>query len=126
MISTDDGVGLSRYAGDRRIEFGSGTAVDSRSFSRLFSGKSSPIHSTVKAVPQAKATLLADQERRGGKSEGVPYPMGAADGQMTADSGGLVFEQIIAHHNALLDGFDAGDRAISVVPDSAIRFVPAT
>jgi len=49
-----------------------------------------------------------------------------ADGHMTADSGGLAFEQIIAHHNALLDGFDAGDRAISVVPGSDIRFVPAT
>ena len=31
-----------------------------------------------------------------------------ADGHMTADSGELTFDQIIQHHNALLDGFDAG------------------
>jgi nicotinamidase-related amidase len=45
-----------------------------------------------------------------------------ADGHMTADSGGLAFEQIIAHHNALLDGFDAGDHVIRVVPGGDIRF----
>jgi nicotinamidase-related amidase len=40
----------------------------------------------------------------------------AADAHMTADSGGLTFEQIIAHHNALLDGFDAGSRIVTVTP----------
>jgi nicotinamidase-related amidase len=44
----------------------------------------------------------------------------AADGHMTADSGGLTFEQIIAHHNAVLDEFDAGTHAITVVPVTAI------
>jgi nicotinamidase-related amidase len=39
-----------------------------------------------------------------------------ADGHMTADSGGLRFDQIIAHHNALLDGFDAGDHSVRVAP----------
>lgn len=39
-----------------------------------------------------------------------------ADGHMTADSGALGFEQIIDHHNALLDGFDAGQRSVMVVP----------
>jgi nicotinamidase-related amidase len=40
----------------------------------------------------------------------------AADAHMTADSGALTFEQIIAHHNALLDGFDAGSRIVTVTP----------
>jgi len=39
-----------------------------------------------------------------------------ADGHMTADSGELTFDQIIAHHNALLDGFDAGSHSVHVVP----------
>lgn len=39
-----------------------------------------------------------------------------ADGHMTADSGALTFEQIIAHHNALLDGFDAGSHSVCVAP----------
>lgn len=39
-----------------------------------------------------------------------------ADGHMTADIGALKFDQIIAHHNSLLDGFDAGRHAVRVVP----------
>ena len=39
-----------------------------------------------------------------------------ADGHMTADSPVLTFEQIIAHHNELLDGFDADEHVVSVVP----------
>jgi nicotinamidase-related amidase len=38
-----------------------------------------------------------------------------ADGHMTEDSGALGFEQIIDHHNALLDGFDAGRHSVTVV-----------
>jgi nicotinamidase-related amidase len=38
----------------------------------------------------------------------------AADGHVTEDSGALRFEQIIAHHNALLDGFDAGPCSVSL------------
>jgi nicotinamidase-related amidase len=45
----------------------------------------------------------------------------AADGHTTADSGGLSFEQIIAHHNALLDGFEAGNHGVTVVPISQIE-----
>ncbi len=44
------------------------------------------------------------------------------DGHTTADMGGLSFEQIIAHHNAVLDGFDAGRHAIRVAPAEQIRF----
>jgi len=44
----------------------------------------------------------------------------AADGHMTADSGALTFEQIIAHHNALLDGFDAGNKIVTITPIAAI------
>jgi nicotinamidase-related amidase len=40
----------------------------------------------------------------------------AADGHMTEDSRALRFEQIIVHHNAVLDGFDAGSRSVSVRP----------
>lgn len=47
----------------------------------------------------------------------------AADGHMTADTDTLGFEQIIAHHNALLDGFDAGEHEIRVCPSSEIRLV---
>ena len=39
-----------------------------------------------------------------------------ADGHMTADFSVLTFEQIIAHHNELLDGFDADEHLVSVVP----------
>lgn len=46
----------------------------------------------------------------------------AADGHMTAGSGGLSFEQIIAHHNRLLDGFSAGRRSVSVRPVAGISF----
>jgi nicotinamidase-related amidase len=45
-----------------------------------------------------------------------------ADGHMTADMGELGFEQIIAHHNALLDGFDAGARRIQVRPTAQVQF----
>ena len=44
------------------------------------------------------------------------------DGHMTADMGDLTFEQIITHHNALLDGFEAGRHAITVTASDAIRF----
>jgi nicotinamidase-related amidase len=45
----------------------------------------------------------------------------AADGHATADAGGLRFEQIVAHHNSLLDGFDAGSHAVDVRPISDIQ-----
>ena len=44
-----------------------------------------------------------------------------ADGHMTADAGALRFGQIIAHHNAVLDGFDAGEHEVSVRPASEIQ-----
>jgi nicotinamidase-related amidase len=43
-----------------------------------------------------------------------------SDGHMTADFGELTYGQIIAHHNALLDGFDAGSHAVRVVPHEQI------
>lgn len=46
-----------------------------------------------------------------------------ADGHMTADMGALRFEQIIAHHNAVLDGFDAGEHEVRVRPLSEIRLI---
>lgn len=44
----------------------------------------------------------------------------ASDCHTTADTATLAFEQIIAHHNALLDGFDAGSHEVSVRPASVI------
>ena len=44
------------------------------------------------------------------------------DGHMTADMGDLKFEQIIAHHNAVLDGFDAGKHAIQIATSATIAF----
>lgn len=46
----------------------------------------------------------------------------AADGHTTADTRALRFEQIVAHHNALLDGFDAGKHQVRVLPSSEIGF----
>jgi nicotinamidase-related amidase len=46
----------------------------------------------------------------------------AADGHTTADTRDLRFEQIIAHHNALLDGFDAGEHAVRVCASPEISF----
>ncbi len=43
-----------------------------------------------------------------------------ADGHMTVDSGTLTFDQIIDHHNSLLDGFDAGNHSVRVVPLSRL------
>ena len=47
----------------------------------------------------------------------------AADGHTTADTGVLRFEQIVAHHNALLDGFDAGEHEVRVCPAAEIRLI---
>ena len=46
----------------------------------------------------------------------------AADGHTTADTATLPFEQIILHHNAVLDGLDAGDHEVRVVAAADIRF----
>lgn len=40
----------------------------------------------------------------------------AEDGHLTADSESLTFDRIIAPHNALLDGFDAGGHSVRVEP----------
>lgn len=47
----------------------------------------------------------------------------AADGHTTADTDTLRFEQIIAHHNAALDGFDAGEHEARVCLSSEIRLI---
>mgnify|MGYP000285289441 FL=1 len=44
------------------------------------------------------------------------------DGHMTGDMGGLTFDQIIAHHNATLSGFDAGPHMVTVRPAREIAF----
>lgn len=44
------------------------------------------------------------------------------DGHMTGDMGGLTFDQIIAHHNATLNGFDAGAHMATVRPAREIAF----
>jgi nicotinamidase-related amidase len=44
----------------------------------------------------------------------------ASDGHTTADTRALHLEQIVAHHNALLDGFEAGEHEVRVRPSSRI------
>lgn len=43
-----------------------------------------------------------------------------ADGHATVDNDVLAFEQIVAHHNATLDGFNVGPREIRVRPAAEI------
>jgi nicotinamidase-related amidase len=45
-----------------------------------------------------------------------------SDGHSTADMGDLVFDQIIAHHNATLDDFDAGNHSVEVRAAREIEF----
>ena len=44
------------------------------------------------------------------------------DGHMTTDSQSLTFDQIIAHHNTVLDGFDAGVHSVRLQASAAIAF----
>ncbi len=46
----------------------------------------------------------------------------ASDAHTTIDNPVLKAEQIIAHHNALLSGFDAGAHAVTVTPTESIEF----
>jgi len=46
----------------------------------------------------------------------------ASDAHTTIDNGVLKAEQIIAHHNALLAGFDAGSHSVRVQPTDSIKF----
>ena len=45
-----------------------------------------------------------------------------SDAHTTIDNQLLTAAQIIAHHNALLDGFDAGPHAITVTPAEKVAF----
>ena len=45
-----------------------------------------------------------------------------ADGHTTADMGKLSFEDIVTHHNMLLDGFDAGPHEVKLVASTEISF----
>lgn len=45
-----------------------------------------------------------------------------SDAHTTADEGGLTAQQIIKHHNTLLNGFDAGGHEVSVKKSSEITF----
>ncbi|MFC4175633.1 cysteine hydrolase family protein [Microvirga sp. GCM10011540] len=47
-----------------------------------------------------------------------------ADAHTTADTDKFTVEQIVEHHNALLDGFDAGAATIRVKPASAVEMRP--
>ena len=45
-----------------------------------------------------------------------------SDGHTTADMGKLTFEEIVSHHNMLLDGFDAGPHEIRLIASTEILF----
>jgi nicotinamidase-related amidase len=65
--------------------------------------------------------FCVDTTVRRAVSEGYDVTL-VADGHTTGDRAGLTFEQIIAHHNATLDGFDAGRHLVSVKPASKVSF----
>ncbi len=46
------------------------------------------------------------------------------DGHMTGDKGALTYDQIIAHHNTLLNGFDAGKRVTVETAEVVLRPLP--
>ena len=52
----------------------------------------------------------------------VDVQAGIGDAHTTIDNPVLKAEQIIAHHNALLDGFDAGAHSVTVKPTESILF----
>jgi nicotinamidase-related amidase len=45
-----------------------------------------------------------------------------SDGHMTGDKGALTYDQIIAHHNTILNGFDAGKRAVTLKKTGEVSF----
>jgi len=45
-----------------------------------------------------------------------------SDAHTTIDNKLLTAAQIIAHHNALLDGFDAGSHSVTVKPADEVEF----
>ncbi|MGO4706273.1 cysteine hydrolase family protein [Microvirga sp. 2MCAF38] len=45
-----------------------------------------------------------------------------ADGHTTSDSALLSVEQIVAHHNAVLDGFNVESAVLTVTPASDVKF----
>jgi nicotinamidase-related amidase len=45
-----------------------------------------------------------------------------SDGHTTGDSGTLGFQQIVAHHNRVLDGFSAGRWSIRTVPAAEVEW----
>ena len=47
-----------------------------------------------------------------------------SDAHTTIDNKLLTAAQIIGHHNALLNGFDAGAHAITVSPTAEVTFEP--
>lgn len=62
-----------------------------------------------------------DTTSRRAVSEGYDVTL-VSDAHTTIDNKGLTAAQIIAHHNALLDGFDAGSHAITVKPADEVTF----
>lgn len=48
-----------------------------------------------------------------------------SDGHCTGDAGDLRQDQIIAHHNQTLDGFDAGACGVSVMSATEVAFIHA-
>jgi len=49
-----------------------------------------------------------------------------SDGHTTADMNGLGFDQIIAHHNAILAGFDAGPSSVTLASCAETDFTTGT
>jgi len=45
-----------------------------------------------------------------------------SDGHTTGDSGALGFQQIVDHHNRVLDGFSAGRWSVKTVPAAEVEW----
>lgn len=96
------------------------TACDSFFDTTLDAGlKSSGVGSLI--VTGCMTQYCIDTSVRRAVSEGYDVTL-IADAHTTAGSGGLTFEQIIAHHNATLNGLGAGAHTVRVVPLHELSF----
>jgi nicotinamidase-related amidase len=93
---------IHKSACDSFFETTFGTELESRGIERLM-------------VAGCMTQYCVDTTVRRAVSLGYDVTL-VADGHMTADCSALGFEQIIGHHNALLDGFDAGRHSVTVAP----------
>lgn len=72
-------------------------------------------------IAGAMTEYCVDTTCRSAVTQGYDVTL-VADGHLTRDSAVLTASQIIAHHNLLLDGFEAGAHRINVKPANRVGF----